>query len=161
MSYKIVDSYTTNRFLLRERVTMSGGAAAAAAAAEARRRQEEEEMTSYSENDLSEGWEFKILRSNMNAFRKPENLKMYLEEEGRAGWILVEKFDDNRLRLKRPASARRGDAALNFDPYRTQVGLSDTRMVLLILGIVFGVIVGVIGLLVLLGLALKYRDGSG
>ena len=136
---------------------MSGGAAAAAAAAaEARRRQEEEEeMTSYSENDLSEGWEFKILRSNMNAFRKPENLKMYLEEEGRAGWVLVEKFDDNRLRLKRPASARRGDAALNFDPYRTQVGLSDTRMVLVIIGTVFGVIVGVIGLLVLLVLAFK------
>jgi hypothetical protein len=85
---------------------MSGGAAAAAAAAAAaRRRQEEEEMTRYSENDLSEGWEFKILRSNMNAFRKPENLKKYLEEEGRAGWVLVEKFDDNRLRLKRPASA--------------------------------------------------------
>ena len=135
---------------------MSGGAAAAAAAAaEARRRQEEEEMTTYSENDLSEGWEFKILRSNMNAFRKPENLKMYLEEEGRAGWILVEKFDDNRLRLKRPASARRGDAALNFDPYRTQVGLSDTRMILLILGIVFGIIVGAIGLVVLLVLAFK------
>jgi hypothetical protein len=35
---------------------MSGGAAAAA---EARRRQEEEEMTSYSENDLSEGWDSK------------------------------------------------------------------------------------------------------
>jgi hypothetical protein len=135
---------------------MSGGAAAAAAAAAAaRRRQEEEEMTGYSESDLSEGWEFKILRSNMNAFRKPENLKKYLEEEGRAGWVLVEKFDDNRLRLKRPASARRGDAALNFDPYRTQVGLSDTGMVIMILGIVFGAIVGVIGLLVLLGLAFK------
>jgi hypothetical protein len=132
---------------------MSGGAAAAAAAAaEARRRQEEEEMTKYSENDLSEGWEFKILRSNMNAFRKPENLKTYLEEEGRAGWVLVEKFDDNRLRLKRPASARQGDAALEFDPYRTQVGLSDTMV---FLGIVFGVSVGVIGLLVLLALALK------
>jgi hypothetical protein len=85
----------------------------------------------------------------MNAFRKPENLKKYLEEERRAGWVLVEKFDDNRLRLKRPASARRGDAALNFDPYRTQVGLSDTRMILVILGIVFGVI----GLVVLLVLA--------
>jgi hypothetical protein len=133
---------------------MSGGAAAAAAA-EARRRQEEEEMTSYSENDLSEGWEFKILRSNMNAFRKPENLKKYLEEEGRAGWILVEKFDDNRLRLKRSASARRRDAALNFDPYRTQVGLSDAGMVFMILGIVFGVIIGVIGLVALLVLAFK------
>src|SRR5450755_2701554 len=145
MSYKIVDSYTTNRFLLRERVTMSGGAAAAAAAAEARRRQEEEEMTSYSENELSEGWEFKILRSNMNVFRKPENLRKYLEEEGRAGWVLVEKFDDNRLRLKRPASARRADAALDFDPYRTQVGLSDVRLVFLILGIVLAVVLVAIG----------------
>jgi len=86
----------------------------------------------------------------MNAFRKPENLKKYLEEEGRAGWVLVEKFDDNRLRLKRPASARRGDAALNFDPYRTQVGLSDTGMVFMILGIVFGVMIGVLGLVALL-----------
>jgi hypothetical protein len=133
---------------------MSAGAAAAAAAAAAeRRRQEEEEMTPYSEGELSEGWEFKILRSNMNAFRKPENLKKFLEEEGRAGWILVEKFDDNRLRLKRPASARLADAALDFDPYRTQVGVSDARMILTILGIVLGVVVGVIGLVVALFLA--------
>jgi hypothetical protein len=125
---------------------MSGGAAAAAAAS---RRQEEEEMTSYSENELAEGWEFKILRSNMHAFRKPENLQKYLEEEGRAGWVLVEKFDDNRVRLKRPASARRGDAALNFDPYRTQVGLSDTGMVFMILGIVVGGAVGLLGLVAL------------
>ena len=135
---------------------MSGGAAAAAAAAvAASRRQEEEEMTTYSEDELSEGWEFKILRTNMNGFRKPENLKKYLEEEGQAEWALVEKFDDNRLRLKRPASARRGDATLDFDPYRTQVGLSDTRMVFLILGIVLGVVVGVIGLVAILVQAFK------
>jgi hypothetical protein len=134
---------------------MSAGAAAAAAAAAEKRRQEEEEMTPYTADELSEGWEFKILRSNMNAFRKPENLKKYLEEEGRAGWVLVEKFDDNRIRLKRPSSARRGDAALNFDPYRTQVGLSDTRLILVILGIVFGGIVAVIGLVVLFVLAFK------
>jgi hypothetical protein len=137
---------------------MSGGAAAAAAGAAAAaesRRQEEEEMTPYSESELSEGWEFKILRSNMNAFRKPQQLKKFLEEEGRAGWVLVEKFDDNRVRLKRPASARRADAALDFDPYRTQVGLSDARMILVILGIVLGVVVGVIGLVAFLVLALK------
>ena len=133
---------------------MSGGAAAAAAEAR-RRREEEEEMTTYSENDLSEGWEFKILRTNMNGFRKPENLKKYLEEEGHAGWELVEKFDDNRLRLKRPASARRGNPKLDFDPYRTQVGLSDTRMVFLIIGIVLGVVVGVIGLVAILVPAFK------
>lgn len=47
-------------------------------------------MTPYSEKDLAEGWEFKILRSNMRAFRNPENPKKYLEEEGRARWVLVE-----------------------------------------------------------------------
>jgi hypothetical protein len=135
---------------------MSAGAAAAAAAEAEKRRREEEEMTPYTADELSEGWEFKILRSNTKAFRKPENLKRYLEEEGQAGWVLVEKFDDNRIRLKRPASARQGDAILNFDPYRTQVGLSDTKMVLVILGIVFGAIVGGVGLLVVVALALKH-----
>lgn len=94
-------------------------------------------MTSYSDKELAEGWEFKILRSNTNVFRNPENLRRYLEEEGRAGWVLVEKFDDNRIRLKRPASARKEDATLSFDPYRTRVGLSDAGLVFLILGIVF------------------------
>ncbi len=156
MSYNIIVSYATKRFPLRESVAMSSGAAAAAAAAaELSKRREEEEMTSYSENDLSEGWEFKILRSYMKAFRKPEKLKKHLEEEGRAGWVLVEKFDDERLRLKRPASARRGDAALDFNPYRTQVGPSEGAVILVVLGIVFGVIVGVIGLVGLLMLAFK------
>jgi len=41
----------------------------AAMAAAARRRQEEEEkMTNYNKEDL-EGWEFKIVRSNIGRFR--------------------------------------------------------------------------------------------
>jgi hypothetical protein len=131
---------------VRENGTMSAGAGAAAAAEAARRqREEEEEMTAYTEKDLAEGWEFKILRSNMSGFRKLENLKKFLEEESRAGWVLVEKFDDSRVRLKRPASARQADADLDFDPYRTQVGLSDTRIVLSILGIMLAVVLGIIG----------------
>lgn len=34
----------------------------------------------------------------------------------------MEKFDDSRLRLKRPASARELDGKLDIDPYRTHVG---------------------------------------
>ena len=79
----------------------AAGAAAAAAAAELQRR-EEEEMTPYNTKDLDEGWEFKILRSNFAAFRNPEKLRAILEEEKRGGWTLVEKFDDQRIRLKRP-----------------------------------------------------------
>ena len=58
-------------------------------------------MTTYTTKDLDEGWEFKILRSNFAAFRNEDKLRAILEEEKRGGWILVEKFDDQRIRLKR------------------------------------------------------------
>src|SRR5688500_5802234 len=100
---------------------MSGaaaGATAAAAAAEQRRREEEEqEMTPYSPHDLSDDWEFKIFRSMNGAFGKPEMLQQALEEERRCGWVLVEKFDNGRIRLKRPLSAKQRDALTEFDPY--------------------------------------------
>ncbi len=101
-------------------------------------------MTPYSDRDLAEGWEFKILRSNTRVFRNPKNLKRYLDEEGRAGWMLVEKFDDRRIRLKRPASARRGDATLNFDPYRTQIGMSDVGMAFAVAGSIIAVLLVVL-----------------
>ena len=124
---------------------MAGGAAgasaaaAAAAAAKRARDQEEEEMTSYEPVDMSDGWEFKILRSMRADFRHQERLQQALNEEGRAGWVLVEKFDDSRIRLKRPATARRNDVALGFDPYRAYYGRTESQHNLAILGIVLGI----------------------
>ena len=119
----------------------TGAAAAAAAAAEMQRRQEEEEqeMTSYSPQELADGWEFKILRSNWTTFRDPEKLRAILEEERRGGWVLVEKFDDQRIRLKRPAGAKEveGDFADGYDPYRTTVGDPSGRRVVVALAIAF------------------------
>ena len=112
---------------------MSAAAGAVAAAAIARERREEEEMTPYSPNDLAENWEFKILRSATGKFRDSLWLSGILQEEGRAGWTLVEKFDDSRVRLKRPAGARASDATLGFDPYRTFVGMSQARLAALII----------------------------
>jgi hypothetical protein len=106
----------------------AGITAAAAAAAML----EEEEMTPYTSKDLAEDWEFKILRCVTGKFRNPVWLHSILEEEARAGWKLVEKFDDTRVRLRRPASARAGDAALDFDPHRTWVGMSQVRFAILI-----------------------------
>jgi len=103
---------------------MSAGAAAAAAAEAERQRQEEEEMTKYTDADLRGDWEFKIVRSNLAGFKNLEFLQQVCAEEARAGWTLVEKFDNQRLRFKRPVSARASDAVLGFDPYRTQVGTS-------------------------------------
>ncbi len=116
----------------------AGGGAAAAAAAAEMARQEEEEMTGYTTRDLEEDWEFKILRSNFGAFGDREKLRQALEEEGRAGWVLVEKFDNQRIRLKRPAAAREQDDYLDFDPYRTHHGMADGKLALLIVGCIFG-----------------------
>lgn len=108
---------------------------AAAAAAEKRRQmrrlaEEEEDMTRYTQDDLGNDWEFKIVRSDTASFRKPEALKKLLEEEAQTGWVMLEKFDDGRVRFKRSRSARSRDALLppGTDPYRTQYGISSARI---------------------------------
>jgi len=123
---------------------MSG--AAVAAAAEKRRREKEEEMTRYTNSEVEGGWEFKILRSNTGAFGKPVVLRRVCDEEARAGWTLVEKFDNERLRFKRPVSARAGDSALPFDAYRSQYGIGTGAFVALILGAMFAAIFVVVAL---------------
>jgi len=129
----------------------AGAGAAAAAAAEARRkRQEEEEMSPYSKQDLAENWEFKIIRSATSMFKDPEKMRAVLDEEARAGWVLVEKFDNQRIRLKRPHSARAADATLGFDPYRIQVGMSEGAMVGVVMAVVLGGIAIVIAIILTL-----------
>ena len=82
-------------------------------------------MTKYTDAELQSDWEFKIVRANLAGFRSPEVLQQVCTEEARGGWILVEKFDNHRLRFKRPVAARAGDAGLEFDPYRSQYGTSS------------------------------------
>jgi len=101
----------------------------------------------YTPQELAEGWEFKIVRSSTGAFRTPAFLRAVLDDEQRAGWTLVEKFDNGRIRLKRPASARANDSTLGSDAYRTQVGMSELKLALCIVAAVLGA-VGLIGLLV-------------
>jgi hypothetical protein len=63
-----------------------------------------------------------------------------LDQEARAGWTLVEKFDNRRIRRKRPVSARSGDGALDFDPYRTYVGPSEVTFALMLAALTFGIL---------------------
>ena len=95
-------------------------------------------MTPYTPPDLAENWEFKILRSATGAFKDPAVMQRYLAEEAQAGWTLVEKFDNSRIRLKRPAAARQQDAQCTFDAYRTRVGISEVGLGLLIAGSILG-----------------------
>ncbi|HOP07471.1 MAG TPA: hypothetical protein PLF13_09285 [candidate division Zixibacteria bacterium] len=118
----------------------AGAAVAAAAAARKKRamQEEEERLTSYNKEDL-EGWEFKIVRANTRKFRTAEAVKQLCDEEAKAGWELIEKFDDSRIRFKRPVSRRSQDSHSEIDPYRTLVGLSEGTMVIVILGIIVAV----------------------
>jgi hypothetical protein len=132
---------------------MSGAAAASAAAAAARRRreQEEEEMTTYGSGDLNQDWEFKIVRANTPVFRRRKHLERLLAREAQAGWVMVEKFDNLRIRFKRPREARMNDVNLppGVDPYRVHYGLPPTAFALVLMLTIFACI-GVVILAVVL-----------
>lgn len=131
---------------------MSGAHAAVHAAQEKKKKeQEEEEMTRYTENELTEDFEFKIVRSSTGAFKNRNTVEQVIAEESVAGWKFVEKFDDNRMRFKRPSSARGNDFALpaGVDPYRTSYGMSEFGLAMTILG-VCALVGGLIFLLVTL-----------
>jgi len=118
---------------------IASAAAAAAAAARLRALHEEEErLTAYLPDDLAKGWEFKIVRANTAAFRKSEVMQQVCDEEARSGWELVEKFDDSRLRFKRPIAARNIPSPAGIDPYRTTYGISQGKLTTIILIAVFG-----------------------
>jgi hypothetical protein len=95
-----------------------------------RRREEveEENLTRYESNtssDQPKGWEFKILRTGSGGFRGRKVLNKVCAEESQAGWILLEKLDDHRLRFRRPISARDRDSHCKIDPYRTRYGIAE------------------------------------
>jgi hypothetical protein len=68
-------------------------------------------------------WEFKIVRGSANGFRGREALSYVCEQERMAGWILLEKLDNQRLRFRRPIAARKIDHLCRQDPYRTYYGM--------------------------------------
>ncbi len=89
---------------------------------------EEENLTRYESNtssDQPKGWEFKILRTSSGGFRSRKVLSRVCAEEAQAGWILLEKLDNHRLRFRRPVTARDRDIHCKIDPYRTHYGISE------------------------------------
>ena len=127
-----------------------GGHLAAQEAAK-RKKQEEEEMTNYTRDELNNDWEFKIVRSATGKFDKRDAVEQVRAEESMAGWVMVEKFDNSRIRFKRPIRAQRDDIKLppDIDPYRTTYGMSEAGLAFTILGII-AVSIGLIVLLITL-----------
>ena len=96
-------------------------------------REQEEEEVSLMNTDPTGAVEYKIIRSATGAFKDPASFRAALNEEARAGWELVEKLDNSRARLRRSTECRQRDAELSQDPYRTQVGMSETARTLYII----------------------------
>lgn len=73
------------------------------------------------------GWEFKIVRASGDLFQDPMVFKRLCDEESQAGWVLLEKLDNRRVRFKRPIALREmiKQELLAFDPYRSHYGPSS------------------------------------
>ena len=89
------------------------------ARAKTQKQQEEEEERNPDSDAGLDGWEYKLLHSPRGRFKDPRGLADSLTMESAAGWMMLEKLDDKRLRLKRPVSAADHDFGLDFDPYRS------------------------------------------
>jgi len=103
-----------------------------------KKRNEEEENMGYKQDELENDWEFKILRSAAGEFKKYAIVEQAKLEEAAAGWVMVEKFDNNRIRFKRPASAVDDDINLPeyIDPYKTTYGRSEGTFALSIIAVI-------------------------
>jgi hypothetical protein len=131
------------------------GAAAAAATAQ-RQMEEEERMTTYGPDDLQNDWEFKIVRANQGAFRDQAKLTKLIDEEKQAGWVLLEKFDDSRVRFKRIRSMQAHDEQLRsqgMDPYRTQYGTFMDRKMTMVIAAIAGVFLLAVALWIMFSLS--------
>jgi len=76
------------------------------------------------------GWEFKIVRASRDLFHDPAIFRQLCEEEASAGWILLEKLDNRRVRFKRLIALRdfMDGQQLDYDPYRSHYGTSLTPL---------------------------------
>lgn len=119
------------------------GSTAAAAKKRREQQEEEQEKTGYKKEDI-EGWEFKIVRSIFGRFSNQEILKRMCEDEGRAGWEMIEKFDNSRVRFKRRVEKRHTDPTLGYDAYRTTYGMGEGTFALTIITIIVLVILTIL-----------------
>lgn len=69
--------------------------------------------------------EFKTVQAQTPLFADTKKMQEVLTEEAKAGWDLLEKEDNYRIKLQRDTSNRDGDKNLDIDPYRTTVGVSS------------------------------------
>ena len=94
----------------------------------------------------------KLEKQLVDAEKEIKRLNKLIEEEAHAGWVMLEKLDDSRIRFKRPRRARAQDAYPpdGVDPYRTHYGSPAryTMMVLLMVGATLLLVLGILAFVV-------------
>jgi hypothetical protein len=104
----------------------------------AQQKKEEAAMIQKIQNADPEGkYEYKIIRSEMNAFRNQDYLQEILDIESQGSWHVVEKIDNARVILRRPTSAQVQDIHLDteYDPYRVNYGSGSVNVIAILLGL--------------------------
>lgn len=67
--------------------------------------------------------EYKTIQSQTPLFSDTAKMHAVLAEEAKAGWQLLEKEDNYRIKLQRNISHRENDKNLDIDAYRSTVGV--------------------------------------
>lgn len=70
--------------------------------------------------------EYKTIQAQTPLFTDSKKMHDVLETEAKAGWQLLWKEDNYKLKLQREISHRDNDKNLAFDAYRSTVGVSST-----------------------------------
>jgi hypothetical protein len=100
-------------------------------------------------------WEYKIVRAPNGEFGQREHLRALLDQERRAGWMMVEKYNDWQVRFKRPRNARQLDDTLPsyIDPYRTIYTTSHSYDAMFGLALAAGMLFFIVAMVILVILA--------
>ena len=69
--------------------------------------------------------EYKVIQSQTPLFSDTAKMHEVLETEAKAGWRLLEKEDNYRIRLQRDIANRANDMNLDIDAYRSTIGVSS------------------------------------
>ena len=69
--------------------------------------------------------EYKVIQAQTPLFSDSKKMHEVLDQEAKAGWRLLEKEDNYKIRLQRDVSNRENDENLDFDAYRSTVGVSS------------------------------------
>lgn len=89
--------------------------------------------------------EYKVVQSTTPLFATSKKIDEIMAEESKAGWQLVEKYDNYKMRLQRDISNRSNDKNLGFDAYRSQVGVNNIIVygitTIVTLGVVYAIFV--------------------